>query len=342
MRVRAAVGTRDLRDAARAVRGCRAVRAFAARTRFAAGGSHLSSSQRCSMSLRWSTSRTRSRKRLSLVLLFVAAGCWVHVYAGGSRSWLAVAAGSLAVGAAVVVRPSNVFALPVWIVALAALAWFRVGMRDTGVVAARGGRPRGRVADAPAARQQRAPLRTRGHRWSPRASVAISRSGASRILKYATALAPIPLPSVFYMNPFAGRPSGRRGAPLAWYVEHPGGRRGHARPACVRHARPGSAVHVRPRSRSLVSATARHRDARRDRAGGSGLRACLRAARGAIATIASYSLRCQRSAPATSRLHATTAVEMRFGLPLLVVAVSARRVVRSRGLAASFAGRRVR
>jgi hypothetical protein len=255
---------------------------------------------------------------LSLVLLLVAAGCWVHLYAGGSRSWLAVAAGSIALGAAVVVRPANVFALPVWAVALATLAWLRGWNARDGVATA--------LVTALAVALPMLPQLANNVRhygtWTPLVAASLGRNQqiwGIAYLKYATALPPIALPSIFYLNPYAeGRPVDET-RPLAWYVEHPATGAAtlglhvfgmldqdllftYARDLDPWYRRPlGIATHGAIALAGLGLALLARR-ARRDR----GYRA--------IVVVVSTFCACHVA------LHATTAVEMRFGLPLLVIA----------------------
>ena len=256
---------------------------------------------------------------LSLVLMLVAVGCWVHLYVGGSRAWLAVAAGGLVLGAAVVVRPANVFALPVWVVALAALAWLRGwNARDavaTALVTAL-------AVTLPMLPQLANNVRHYGT-WTPLVAASLGRNQqiwGIAYLKYATALPPIALPSIFYLNPYAeGRPVDET-RPLAWYLEHPGAGAAtlglhvfgmldqdllftYARDLDPWYRRPlGIVTHggIALAGLGFVLLASR---ARRDR----GYRA--------IFVVLSTFCACHAA------LHAITAVEMRFGLPLLAVAL---------------------
>lgn len=255
---------------------------------------------------------------LSLVLLLVAAGCWVHLYAGGSRGLVAVALGSLALGAAVVVRPANVFALPVWAVAGLALASLRGWNARQRVLATLTATL---VITLPLLPQFANNVRHYS-RWTPLVAASLGRNQqiwGIAYLKYATALPPIALPSVFYLNPYAeGRPVDEA-RPLAWYVEHPGAGAAtlglhifgmldqdllftYARDLDPWYRRPlGIVTHgaIALAGLGLVLLASR---ARRDR----GHRAIFVALSTFLAAYAA--------------LHATTAVEMRFGLPVLVVA----------------------
>lgn len=255
---------------------------------------------------------------LSLVLLLVAAGCWVHLYAGGARTWLTIAAASLALGTAVVVRPGNVFALPVWVVALAALAWLRGWKARHGVAAA--------LVTALAVALPMLPQLANNVRhygvWTPLVPGNLGRNQqiwGIAYLKYATALPPIALPSIFYLNPYAeGRPVDEA-RPLAWYVEHSGA---------------GAAtlgLHVFGMlDQDLLFAYARDLDPWYRRPlgilthgaialAGLGLALLARRARGDRGYRAIF-VALSTFGAGYAALHATTAVEMRFGLPLLVIA----------------------
>jgi hypothetical protein len=255
---------------------------------------------------------------LSLVLLLIAAGCWTHLYAGGSRIWLGVAAGSLALGAAVVVRPANVFALPVWVVALAALAWLRGWSLRHGIGVAL----LTVLASALPMLPQLANNVRHYDKWTPLVAASLGRNQqiwGIAYLKYATALPPIPLPSVFYMNPYAeGRPVDEA-RPLAWYVQYPGAGAvtlglhvfgmldqdllfTYARDLDPWYRRPlGILTHGAIALAGLAFVLLATR-ARQDRG--------YRVPFVVLSTFCVF----------YAGLHATTAVEMRFGLPLLVVA----------------------
>jgi hypothetical protein len=216
------------------------------------------------------------------------------------------------------VRPANVFALPVWAVALAALAWLRGWNARDGVAAA--------LVTALAIALPMLPQLANNVRhygtWTPLVAASLGRNQqiwGIAYLKYATALPPIALPSIFYLNPYAeGRPVDEAW-PLAWYVEHPGAGAvtlglhvfgmldqdllfTYARDLDPWYRRPlGIVTHgaIALAGLGLVLLASR---ARRNR--------------GCRATFVALSTFCAGYAA----LHATTAVEMRFGLPLLAVA----------------------
>ena len=255
---------------------------------------------------------------VSLTLLMVAAACWIHVLRRDRAAWLAIAAGSLAIGAAIAVRPGNVFAVPAWIIALAAADWLR------------GASARQRASAAMIAVVALAlPLvpqlvnNVRHHdAWTPLVPSSLGRHqqiwGIAN-LKYATALEPVALPSIYYLNPFAaGRPVDET-RPLAWYAEHP-----LAGAATL-------ALHTFGMlDQDLLFTYARDLDPWYRRPLGVIVHGVLALAVLGIALLAQRA-RHERTHRAVAfalvgfvlshiALHATTAVEMRFGLPLLVLA----------------------
>ena len=255
---------------------------------------------------------------LSLVLLLVATGCWVHVFAAGNRALLAVAAGGLAVGAAIVVRPANVFVIPVCAVAGFAVAVLRGWSARQRAVATLVAVPVVALALIP---QFVNNVQHYG-RWTPLLAASLAHNQqiwGIEYMKYATALAPIPEPSVFYRNPFAeGRPVDET-RPLAWYVDYPG---------------PGAAtlgLHVFGMlDQDLLFTYARDLDPWYRRPLGVATHGAIALAMLGMGLLARRSRhdREQRAAfvvlstfiLCNVALHALTAVEMRFGLPLLVVA----------------------
>jgi hypothetical protein len=255
---------------------------------------------------------------VSLTLLVVVAGCCARLFAMRSTSFAALVAGSVAVGFAIAVRPANLFVLPAWIAAIVAAAWLH-------------GATRRRLAATllVAVLALAAPLvpqvvnNVRHHdRFTPLVAEDLGRYQqiwGIAYLKYATALPPIELPSIFYENPFAaGRPVDEQ-RPLAWYAEYPlwgAATLGlhvfgmldqdllftYARDLDPWYRRPLAIVvqgAVAVAAIALVAFARRHP---RDR---------LRTA--ALAVVITFLL-------SHIGLHATTAVEMRFGLPLLALA----------------------
>ena len=255
---------------------------------------------------------------LSLALLLVASGCFVHAYAGGGRVLLAAAAGGLAIGAAIVVRPANVFAIPVWGLAGVAVAWLRSwSARQCAVVA---------LVTLPVVTLALIPqfVNNVQHygRWTPLVAASLGHNQTIWgvwYMKYGTALAPIPEPSVFYRNPFAEARPVDEANPLAWYTEHPAAGAAtlglhvfgmldqdllftYARDLDPWYRRPlGIATHgaVALAILGLGLLARRSRSDREQRA---------------IFVVLSTFVLCNVA------LHALTAVEMRFGLPLLVIA----------------------
>src|SRR5205085_3071840 len=61
---------------------------------------------------------------VSLSLILAGAACWLALLAGPA-TWRPVLAGSIVVGAAVMVRPANLFAFFTWVIAVAAVCIVR-------------------------------------------------------------------------------------------------------------------------------------------------------------------------------------------------------------------------
>ena len=253
---------------------------------------------------------------VSLSLLLLMAGCWLAFVT--HATWHSILAGSFAVGMAVMVRPANVFALVAWCIGIAAICVAR--------------RPRLAVVSGlaivliagvmlPILPQYVNNVRYYGAH-TPLVSARLAENQqvwGIASLKYATALSPVPNPSIFYENPFAKTNPVDENRPLAWYFEHP---RAGALTLGLhtfnlldqdllftysRDLDPWYRIPLGIATHAIVCAgligigilACRARDSRND-------------ALAAIALIAFIA--------AHIALHATTAVEMRFGLPLLVIA----------------------
>jgi hypothetical protein len=255
---------------------------------------------------------------LSLSLVLLAGAAYVATWRAGPTRLVAIALGSLALGAAAIVRPANVFALPAWLVALVALAgWQRWRAASAAAAAA------AVLAFVALPMLPQLANNVRHHdKWTPLIASPLARHqqvwGIENI-KYATALPPVPNPSVFYLNPFAEGRAPDPERPLAWYRRHPV---------------PGVAtlaLHTfNMLDPDLVFTYARNLDPWYRRP-----LAVLTHGAIALALVAVGALACRGRREPRSRvvlaallalavshvgLHATTAVEMRFGVPLLVLA----------------------
>ena len=155
---------------------------------------------------------------VSVSLMLFVAGCWLALVA--RLTWRTVLAGSIAVGVAVMVRPANVFALFAWIVGVIAAS---IAARVTPRVAAAIAVALVVGIAAPMAPQYANNVLHYG-RHTPLVAAALARNqqiwGIAN-LKYATAMPPVPNPSIFYENPFAQAGPVDDARPLAWYVRHP-------------------------------------------------------------------------------------------------------------------------
>lgn len=253
---------------------------------------------------------------ISVSLMLVAAGCWLAFVARGT--WLPVLAGSVALGVAVMVRPANVFALFAWTIGIGAACTGRhLATRAVAVIVVTlivG-------VTLPMVPQYANNVRHYGEH-TPLVSAHLGQNqqiwGIAN-LKYATAMPPVPNPSIFYENPFGKAGAVDNHRPLAWYLQHP--RAGaltlalhtfnmldqdllftYSRDLDPWYRIPlGIATHAMVATALLGIALLTLR-ARTDR----------NAALAAI-TLTAFIV-------AHIAVHATTAVEMRFGLPLLVLA----------------------
>jgi len=158
---------------------------------------------------------------LSLTLIIVVAGAWLRVIASTAMSSHALFVGTLAAAFAMMVRPANVFVLAAWIAAVIAVAvtrrWPWRSAAPAAIIAMA-------CVAVPFAPQIAINLRFYGQATPlPAASLGHNQQiwGIAN-LKYGTAMPPVPFPSVFYSNPFAtGRPVDEA-HPLRWYRDYPG------------------------------------------------------------------------------------------------------------------------
>ncbi len=158
---------------------------------------------------------------LSLTLIVVVAGAWVRLLASTTPLPREIIVGTLAAAFAMVVRPANVFVLIAWLVAMLAVGIARRWTGRAAALVALAAFVCIAVAFAP---QIAINLRFYGQATPlPAASLGHNQQiWGIAYLKYGTALPPVPLPSVFYANPFAqGRPVDEA-HPLRWYRDYPG------------------------------------------------------------------------------------------------------------------------
>jgi hypothetical protein len=157
---------------------------------------------------------------VSLTLLVLVAACWIRAWHAGLAGW-PVAAGSLAAGVALVIRPANVYLAAAWAFGLA-LLWLRQrpsAGRTVGLSALAA------IGFALPLAPQIAINATYHGRATPFVTADIGllqQSLGVQYLKYATGLPPVPAPPVPYENPFLPGTTLDEAAPLRWYVDHPG------------------------------------------------------------------------------------------------------------------------
>lgn len=156
---------------------------------------------------------------VALTLVVASAACWVA--ARNRRGpWSLVLVGTLLVSFSVMVRPANVFALAAWIAAIILLLIerrARLAMTVAVTIAVILG------VTVPAAPQ----LRNNIANYGEATPLVVARLATNQqiwgiqYIKYATALPPVPLPSVFYDNPLASSRPLDPAHPLRWYLQFP-------------------------------------------------------------------------------------------------------------------------
>ena len=160
----------------------------------------------------------------TLSLILSCGGCWLALFARRGPPWRSVLAGSLAMGLAVMVRPANLFALAAWVLAVAAVCLVRrprarEWIPVAGVLAA--------GCALPMVPQYVNNVRYFG-RHTPLIVVSLGQNQqywGIKSLKYATMVFSTTYkehPRVFYGNPFAKGTTYDRERPMAWYLENPG------------------------------------------------------------------------------------------------------------------------
>jgi MFS family permease len=156
---------------------------------------------------------------LSLAMLLLVAGCWIAMWQGRDRNW-PILIGSLAAGFAIMIRPANVFVLAAWVAGSGYLV-----VTDTSKSAHRVIRVVALIVLMAVPMIPQVANNVRFHqRFTPLVAESLGNLQqilGIRLLKYATALPPVPEASVSYANPlYRGEPIDHD-APLLWYAEHP-------------------------------------------------------------------------------------------------------------------------
>ncbi|MEA2559957.1 MAG: hypothetical protein QOH06_1461 [Acidobacteriota bacterium] len=159
---------------------------------------------------------------ISLSLITLGAAFWLRQLQiqGGKEWWINLFLGSLAAGFSVMVRPANVFFLAAWIVAVTALfVTRRVPIRRIVPAAA--------VLLAGLALPMLPQLANNIRHYdraTPLVAAPLAKSQQAwgiRSQKYATAFPPALGPAIHYANPLSAGTVLDEGRPLAWYLEHP-------------------------------------------------------------------------------------------------------------------------
>jgi hypothetical protein len=158
---------------------------------------------------------------ISLTILFFSSCIWVLSPAGNSVLYGVTALGSFLLGFAVMVRPSNLSLVPVWVLTLGSLFLlhrpkFGRSLATAALAAV--------FASVPLIPQLVNNVRYY-HAWTPLVATDFT-AGARwlgiRCIKYAGAQIPSVNPQVFYDNPFGGVPDATTKYPIDWYSHNPG------------------------------------------------------------------------------------------------------------------------
>jgi hypothetical protein len=163
---------------------------------------------------------------VSLSLITLGAGFWLKLLQspGGRAWWIDLGSnlflGSLAAGFSVMVRPANLFFLAAWVVAVAALFVTRR-------VPVRRALPAAALLIAGLALPMLPQLANNVRHWGRATPLLAAPLAASQQVwgihsqKYATAAPPAPGPAIHYANPLSAGTVIDEERPLAWYREHP-------------------------------------------------------------------------------------------------------------------------
>ena len=158
---------------------------------------------------------------VSLTLLVFAAASWVALWNKGLASIMPpLVAGSLAVGFALMVRPANMFMVATWVFGVA-VVWLRHRPPARRAVL---GAAIMLVAIALPMTPQIFNNAVHFGKASPLVSSDIGllhQTFGVQNLKYATAMPPVPHPSVFYSNPLYPGTTMNDASPWAWYFTYP-------------------------------------------------------------------------------------------------------------------------
>lgn len=254
---------------------------------------------------------------LSLSLILFGVACWVRLRDARSPNWRVALLGSLILATAVMVRPASLFAIVAWYLAVVAVCIVRriSRLRAAGIAMAV-------VLGSmlPLIPQYVNNVRHYGEH-TPLVVAELAKNQQRwgiEYLKYATAMPPVPNPSIFYQNPLAaGRPIDES-RPLHWYLDYPFA--GVATMALhifnlldqdlfftySRDLDPWYRVPLGVLTHGTIALAL------------VGAAALFLRRRGEGAALTTFAI--GAFVLAHVGLHATTAVEMRFGLPLLVLA----------------------
>ena len=155
---------------------------------------------------------------LTIVLLLAAGACWLRAYCNGATITM-LAAGGVAAGFSVMVRPANLFIVIAWVAGLVVVACRRTpsparALLNAAIVATAIGLPAlPQLVNNTLFHGKRTPL-------------VVADLGSMQVvwgirdIKYATGMPPVPVAALHYVNPmWPGTTIGER-APWRWYVDN--------------------------------------------------------------------------------------------------------------------------
>ena len=158
----------------------------------------------------------------SLTTMMLVASCWLRAVAADKTAPIigAILTGSLLAGFAIMLRPANIFVAAAWTVAVIAMAIMRRFPRRRVVLAFLALAIGVSLPTLPQVRNNSVYYGTA----TPLIAMPLDRlqQGLGILyIKYATAMPPISTPSIYYENPLVAETEVDKDHPLQWYGEHP-------------------------------------------------------------------------------------------------------------------------
>jgi hypothetical protein len=156
---------------------------------------------------------------LSISLLIITAACWITSATAPTSAW-PLLVGSLTAGFSLVVRPANLYVVLSWVLGLVLILWRRDQPRRRSLATA----ALLVVILCLPSLPQLAYNVLRFGRWTPLVADdlgVMQQAWGVRDIKYATAMPPLAEPKVHYVNPFLAGTTFNDLTPLQWYGDYP-------------------------------------------------------------------------------------------------------------------------